>query len=497
MVEGEGSARSRTEIVILIAGFVLALSGLVAAVPLDFPPLIVGASVGLGVCVATYGVFGGPIAKMSNARKVVAGLLAVAVIAGSALLWPPKTPAPPTQLTPEVSADSVTLTWDAPADRVKAYKVLRNGDFLEEVTDTRYEDKNVKPATEYEYSVIAVGVDGGESVPIKRKVSTLKPSATLKPPNGLAATAIEARSVTLAWTDSGPGLEYSVLRDGAKIAQSNQPTYTDTTVAPQTSYSYAVRVVDTAKREESESSPAVTVTTPAGDAPLPPQPGPTPPSAPKGFKHDRSNQSSITMSWQPSSPGSNPIAGYRVFRDGGLHKTANGLSFTDTDLPTNKSYEYFVRAFDTAGRESADSAHVRMSTLPWAKAGPWRYTLYDRSTADKELKDAIKFNGISQPTRTQVGVEDYAVAYDRAWTQIFYYGATATGSATPTPPQCGSHGFTGVDALPIQAGRVYCRDEDEGAAIGPISFVKFVDISHATETPGYITIEVWFEYLTP
>lgn len=184
-------------------------------------------------------------------------------------------------------------------------------------------------------------------------------------------------------------------------------------MAPQTSYSYAVRVVDTAKREESESSPAVTVTTPAGDAPPPPPPGPTPPSAPKGFKHDRSNQSSITMSWQQSSPGSGPIAGYRIYRDGSMHRTVNNLSFTDTDLPANKTHEYFVRAFDTAGRESADSAHVRMSTLPWAKAGPWRFTLYDRSTADNELRDAIKFNGIGQPTKTQVGVEDYAVAYER------------------------------------------------------------------------------------
>jgi hypothetical protein len=90
-------------------------------------------------------------------------------------------------------------------------------------------------------------------------------------PGGLAAGTPTTGSVPLTWnasTDNVGVTGYTVYRDGTPVGTTGGGTtsFTDTTVAPSTSYSYTVDAFDAAGNHSAQSSPAVPVTTPAGSA---------------------------------------------------------------------------------------------------------------------------------------------------------------------------------------------------------------------------------------
>jgi chitodextrinase len=92
-------------------------------------------------------------------------------------------------------------------------------------------------------------------------------------PAGLAATSVTAASVGLSWSASSDNVGvvgYTVYRNGSLLGTigSTAKTYTDATVAPSTSYSYAVDAFDAAGNHSAQSSP-LAVTTPAGAPPSP------------------------------------------------------------------------------------------------------------------------------------------------------------------------------------------------------------------------------------
>jgi hypothetical protein len=87
-------------------------------------------------------------------------------------------------------------------------------------------------------------------------------------PTGLATTSVASGSVSLSWNASSDNVGvagYTVYRNGTLYGTtgSSATTYTDTTVAPLTSYSYTVDAFDAAGNHSAQSS-SLPVTTPAG-----------------------------------------------------------------------------------------------------------------------------------------------------------------------------------------------------------------------------------------
>jgi hypothetical protein len=72
--------------------------------------------------------------------------------------------------------------------------------------------------------------------------------------------------------------------------------------------------------------------------------------------------SSIALSWNPSTPGTYPIQGYKVYRNTVQVGNVNNTSFADTGLSPSTSYSYTVSAFDAAGNTSAQSATSTATT---------------------------------------------------------------------------------------------------------------------------------------
>ncbi len=91
-------------------------------------------------------------------------------------------------------------------------------------------------------------------------------------PTGLAVTGVTAHSVSLSWnasTDNVGVTGYTVYRNGSSVGTTggaNATSFTDTTAAPSTTYSYTVDAFDGAGNHSAQSSPPVQATTPAAGA---------------------------------------------------------------------------------------------------------------------------------------------------------------------------------------------------------------------------------------
>jgi Gametolysin peptidase M11 len=86
----------------------------------------------------------------------------------------------------------------------------------------------------------------------------------------------------------------------------------------------------------------------------------TPPSAPGPLVADAATDH-VTLSWPPASDGVG-VAGYRVFRDGGLVESTTQTGWTDTSVTAGATYGYRVEAYDGAG--NAASSAVVSATVP-------------------------------------------------------------------------------------------------------------------------------------
>ncbi|MGH9079647.1 MAG: fibronectin type III domain-containing protein, partial [Acidimicrobiales bacterium] len=116
------------------------------------------------------------------------------------------------------------------------------------------------------FSVVGTNSSGSNPSPTTTSwtVDTSPPST----PTNLKGTAVSSHEIDLTWSQSSDNTGvtgYDVLRNGSPIATVSGSTlsFADTTVAPSTTYQYAVDARDGAGNVSPPSSPPVPVTTPA------------------------------------------------------------------------------------------------------------------------------------------------------------------------------------------------------------------------------------------
>ncbi len=237
-----------------------------------------------------------------------------------------------------------------------------------------YSDTGLAPSTTYRYQVRAVDGAGNLSPYSAIATATTPAAADTTPPtapSGLSATAVSSSRIDSSWTastDNTGVAGYRIERcQGATcttFAQVGTPTatsYSDTGLAPSTTYRYQVRAVDGAGNLSPYSAIA-TATTPAGA-------DTTPPSAPTGLSATAVSSSRIDSSWTASTDNTG-VAGYRVERCQGTSctnfaqvGTPTATTYSSTGLLANTSYRFRVRAVDAAGNLSPYSATVTGRTL--------------------------------------------------------------------------------------------------------------------------------------
>lgn len=148
---------------------------------------------------------------------------------------------------------SANLVWDASSDPsgVVAYDVYMGSTKLASTLagQTSYTRTNLSPNTGYVFSVQAIDAAGNASTLATTAITTSAPS-NLPPstPANVQVTGFDSGSVSLSWsaaTDDAGVTGYRIYRNGVKLnAAPTGTTFTDTTVAANTAYSYTVRAAD-------------------------------------------------------------------------------------------------------------------------------------------------------------------------------------------------------------------------------------------------------------
>ena len=209
-------------------------------------------------------------------------------------------PAAPTGLTASpVEHNSLTLTWNNPQDtNITGYRIQRGTDAnslntIEPNTgspSTNYTDSTVEPETTYHYAVQALSQDGNGARSITSVTTPAEPEETVQNdppavPTGLTASNVQHDSLTLTWDDPQDAniTGYRVLRgaeaDNLSVINSdtasNATEYEDDTVAPETTYHYAVIALSAnGDSPQSGSTSATTPEAPKSKDPPPQRVGP-------------------------------------------------------------------------------------------------------------------------------------------------------------------------------------------------------------------------------
>jgi chitodextrinase len=208
---------------------------------------------------------------------------------------------------------------------------------------------------------------------VVRVRETVAPGAITSPAASPADT-----SVALSWgaaTDNVAIAGYRISRGGTVLATTgpNASSYTDSTVAPGTAYSYTIEALDTSSNVGPPTTLAVTT---LGEAPVPtPTPDPTPNPDPGGaggggdtvaptaptYVAAVPTTTTVSLSW-PAATDDTGVVSYRITRNGSLVKTTTDLAWKDTARKPLTKYTYTVAALDGVGNVST-SASVAVKTL--------------------------------------------------------------------------------------------------------------------------------------
>jgi chitinase len=181
------------------------------------------------------------------------------------------------------------------------------------------------------------------------------PSDTTPPsqPGSLQATPLDTSRVSLSWaasTDNVGVTGYRILRNSALVTTVTGTGWTDTGLAPSTTYPYQVVALDAAGNASTPAS--ASATTPAS-----PHADTTPPSAPTNLSVTPGKGKKIVLAWTASTDNIG-VAGYRVLRDETQVGQTQATTYTDTLGGNRPTATYVVVAYDLAGNVSAPSSTV-------------------------------------------------------------------------------------------------------------------------------------------
>lgn len=258
-----------------------------------------------------------------------------------------------------ITLRSFTLSWGASTDNVgvTGYEVFRGSVSLGTTTGLALEVAGLAPNTAYSMRVRARDAAGKWSAQsVALVVRTLPDTTPPAAPAGLVATEVSVTGLTLGWSpavDDVGATAYEVLRNGVSVGTTTALAKTLAGLAPDTTYTLAVRARDAAGNWSEPGGP-LAVTTP---------PDTTAPTVPAGLATSAVGVSSVKLSWSAATDNVR-VTAYEVFRDGSAAGMTGGLTRSVSGLAPATAYVFAVRARDAAGNWSALSPPLAVTTPP-------------------------------------------------------------------------------------------------------------------------------------
>ncbi|HXU30535.1 MAG TPA: fibronectin type III domain-containing protein, partial [Thermoanaerobaculia bacterium] len=251
----------------------------------------------------------------------------------------------------------------------------------------------------------------------------------------LSATVLSSTSVRLNWTDGNTyKTGYEVQRRVSGVGSfawlttvsSTTATFTDSTAQAATAYDYKVRVLNAGTA--SPYSNVVTATTNA-----------TIPAAPSSLAATPQSATSVALSWADNSSNETNFEVQRRMLPSGafgvlVTTAANVVSYTDTSAAGNTSYEYKVRALNSAGGSTFSNVATATTGQPLPAAPSGLAATYNATTRQFTL------TWIDNSTNEQGFVPQFSYS-GSAFSDLAPVGANVTTFASGANPPVGSYQF--------------------------------------------------------
>ena len=325
-------------------------------------------------------------------------------------------PPTPTGLVAAPGDGTVTLAWSAVAGAT-SYQVYRGATLLGSPTATTFTDSGLVDGTSYSYTVKALNgtVASGASTPVSCTPVATAPDA----PTNVVATPGNA-TVTLTWTASPGATSYTVMRNGVAVKTQAGTTYTDSSVANGTSYSYYVLAY---KLNSPASAPSATASATPAAPPL---------ASPAGLAATPGD-TTVGLAWS-AVPGA---TGYDVYRGGVKLGSVATTSYSDSGLANGTTYNVYRN-----GVKVGSSATTAYADSGLANGTPYTYTVTAikggvESAASSPvtvtpfvLTPAVPAGLVATPGNAQVSISWTPAA--NATGYLVYRGATLVSTQTGT-----------------------------------------------------------------
>jgi len=350
-------------------------------------------------------------------------------------------PSAPAQLIGQAAAyNQVALSWPAASSPagIGGYVVYRgrSSSALSQVgttTTLTYTDTTMLPSTTYYYAVSAYDKYGLLSAQSPLAIVATPAEPLPSTPSQLSAPTLIYNSVGLTWTASSSPVGlwgYAIYRGTSPsslsaLGSSNTAAYTDNTVAPTSTYYYAVAAVDTYGLQSARSS-AMSATTPK-------QAGP---SVPTQVTARALAYNSVSVSWTAST---SPVGlwGYAIYRGTSpsslsIIGSSKTTTYSDTQAKPSTTFYYAVVAYDTyglaSGQSTAASATTPKEPAPSVPSGLTFKTVasnlvslaWSASSSSSGIGGYVVYRGISPTSLSAIGSS----------TTVSYSDTTVRGSTT-------------------------------------------------------------------
>jgi len=161
-------------------------------------------------------------------------------------------------------------------------------------------------------------------------------------------------SIGLVWdasTDNIGVTGYKIFRNSVQIATVTNTHYTDTSLSPNTAYTYEIAAYDAAANTSLHSGIVNTSTLPDTEAP----------SVPQSLIATPTSNTTVALTWAASTDNV-AVSGYKIFRNNVQIGTSTGLLFNDANLIASTAYLYEVSAYDTSAVDSSRSTSATTTT---------------------------------------------------------------------------------------------------------------------------------------
>jgi chitodextrinase len=228
------------------------------------------------------------------------------------------------------SPAQINLSWTASTDDVgvTGYQVERcqgsgctNFTLVTTVPGTSFADTGRSAATTYRYRVRATDAAGNLSSDSVIATATTQSSSDTTPPSvptGLTGTGVSISQINLSWTASTDNVGvtgYRIFRNGTQVGTSPTPSFQDTGLTVNTTYSYTVSAFDAAGNNSAQSPPVNART----------QADTTAPTVPTNLAAQVVSATQINLSWTPSTDDVG-VAQYKIYRNGAFLKSSTVAS---------------------------------------------------------------------------------------------------------------------------------------------------------------------------